>query len=462
MVTWRAAAVLGGASILGAIPVALGIDPWLVAGGVFAAVTMLVLIDLNLVARPKGIQVSHTGDKTVRLGQTATVELVLHNTTALTARLLVRDAWVPSAGSGQDTVHITVESGRAIALTNTLTPTRRGDRPAVHVTVRSFGPLGLAFRQATHRPEWTLRVLPRFDSRKHLPEKLAKLRVVEGAIAIRGRGQGTEFDTLREYVPGDDVRSIDWRATARRGDVMLRTWRPERSRRVVCVLDTGRTSAVRTLTSRADIAERSEATAWSAAPGEAPSESADVPRLDAAMDAALLLAAVAQEAGDQVDLIAADSRIRASVSGVHGRSLLPRLVNVLAPLHPALVETDFEVIASEILHRERKRCLVVIFTALEPGALGEGLLPVLPKLVARHQVLVAAVHDPALTELASTPVTDSDAIYDVAAGTRALLERQRIALALSRNGVTVLDCPADTFASQVTDAYLALKAAGRL
>jgi uncharacterized protein (DUF58 family) len=452
MVTWRTAALLGVATVLGAIPVALGVDPWLVALGAFGAVALLVLLDLNLLARPKGIRVSHTGDKTVRLGQTASVELILNNTTALTARLLVRDAWVPSAGSGPDTLHVTVEPGRALALTSTLTPTRRGDRPAVGVTVRSFGPMGLAFRQATHRAQWSLRVLPRFESRKHLPEKLAKLRVVEGAIAIRGRGQGSEFDTLREYVPGDDVRSIDWRATARRNDVMLRTWRPERSRRVVCVLDTGRTSAVRTLTSRADLAS----------PGEVPSWAADVPRLDAAMEAALLLAAVAQEAGDQVDLIAADSRVRASVSGVHGRSLLPRLVNVLAPLHPALVETDFEVIASEILHRERKRSLVVVFTALEPGALGEGLLPVLPKLVARHQVLVAAVHDPALTELASTPVTDTDAIYDVAAGTRALLERQRIVLALSRNGVSVLDCPADTFPSQVTDAYLALKAAGRL
>jgi uncharacterized protein (DUF58 family) len=200
-------------------------------------------------------------------------------------------------------------------------------------------------------------------------------------------------------------------------------------------LDTGRTSAVRI---------------------------DDEPRLDAAMDAALLLAAVAQEAGDQVDLIAADHKVRAVVSGVSGRNLLPRLVNALAPLHPDLVETDFEMIISEVLRRERKRSLVVVFTALEPGALGEGLLPILPKLVARHQVLVAAVHDPALQELASTPATDAAAIYSIAAGTRALAERQRIASALSRNGVDVLDCPSETFASQVTDAYLALKAAGRL
>jgi uncharacterized protein (DUF58 family) len=435
MVTSRAAALLAVGVAAGAVPVAMGVDPWSIVIVVVGIVVLLVLTDRALVTNPKAILLSRVGDTNVRLGETATVELVLNNTNDSGARLLVRDLWVPSAGAAEGAYELSIKPGQKLALTASLTPTRRGDRPALAVTMRSFGPMRLAHWQITRSVPWNLRVLPRFESRKHLPEKLAKLRIVEGAIAIRGRGQGTEFDTLREYVPGDDVRSIDWRATARRNDVMLRTWRPERSRRVVCVLDTGRTSAVRVR---------------------------DEPRLDTGMDAALLLAAVAQEAGDQVDLLAADSHVRAAVSGVHGRGLLPRLVNALAPLQPALVETDFELIASEVLRRERKRCLVVLFTALEPGALGEGLLPVLPKLVARHQVLVAAVHDPALTELASTPVDSADAVYSVAAGTRALLERQRITTALSRNGVSVLDCPADTFASQVTDEYLALKAAGRL
>jgi uncharacterized protein (DUF58 family) len=435
MVTVRVAWMLGIAAVIGAVPVAAGVDPWLVLAAIVVVVVLAISIDFSLSADPKQLRVTRAGDLTVRMGESAMVELLVHNGQDVRADLTVRDAWVPSAGADPTPYGVTLQPGQRAALATPLTPTRRGDRPSAGVTIRSFGPLRLAFRQARHHPKWTLRVLPRFESRKHLPEKLAKLRQVEGQTAIRGRGQGTEFDALREYVPGDDVRSIDWRATARRNDVMLRTWRPERSRRVVCVLDTGRTSAVRV---------------------------EDEPRLDAAMDAALLLAAVAQAAGDQVDLIAADSRVRAVVSGTHGRSLLPKLVNALAPLEPSLVETDFEVIISEILRRERKRSLVVVFTALEPGALGEGLLPVLPKLVARHQVLIAAVHDPALAALASTPVASADAIYSAAAGTRALMERQKISTALSKNGVTVLDCPAHIFASRVTDAYLALKAAGRL
>ena len=92
-----------------------------------------------------------------------------------------------------------------------------------------------------------MRVLPRFSSRKHLPSRLARLRELDGRTSVMIRGQGTEFDSLREYVRGDDVRSIDWRASARRADVVVRTWRPERDRRVMIVLDTGRTSAVRVL-----------------------------------------------------------------------------------------------------------------------------------------------------------------------------------------------------------------------
>ena len=268
--------------------------------------------------------------------------------------------------------------------------------------MRCFGPLGLAFRQITTTgPPWTLRVLPRFASRRHLPEKLARLRSVDGATAIRGRGQGTEFDSLREYVLGDDVRSIDWRASARRSDVMVRTWRPERDRRVVCVLDTGRTSAVRV---------------------------GDEPRLDAAIDAALLLAAVAQEAGDQVDLLAADTRCAPSVSGV-------------ARPQPAAPAGQRARAAAAGAGRDRLRAgrqrgaapgaqarLVVLFTALEPGALGEGLLPVLPRLVARHPVLVAAVHDPALRDLAGrSAATAPPPSTPPPPGPAALAERHRVA-----------------------------------
>ena len=106
--------------------------------------------------------------------------------------------------------------GESRRLVTPLRPTRRGDRLADRVTVRSFGPIGLAARQRSLSVPGRLRVLPEFASRRHLPSRLARLRELDGRTSVNVRGQGTEFDSLREYVVGDDVRSIDWRATARR------------------------------------------------------------------------------------------------------------------------------------------------------------------------------------------------------------------------------------------------------
>ena len=296
-----------------------------------------------------------------------------------------------------------------------LLPTRRGDRPAYRVTVRSVGPLGVAARQGSHAVPWRVRVLPPFTSRRHLPAKLERLRQLDGRSAAMIRGPGTEFDSLREYVVGDDVRSIDWRATARASDVMVRTWRPERDRRILLVLDTGRTSAARV---------------------------GDAPRLDAAMDAALLLAALASRAGDRVDLLAYDRRIRGRVEGEAASSLLPALVQAMAPLEPALVETDYAGMVATVLARSARRSLVVLLSALDPAPVEEGLLPVLAPLVRRHTVVLASVGDPRVGQLAAGR-GDAESVYGAAAAARAGLDRRRVAELLERRGVEVVDAPPD-------------------
>jgi uncharacterized protein (DUF58 family) len=405
---------------------------WVLA--VVALLVVAVAVDVALAGRVADLRMERTGGTSTRLGQAVEVALLVTNGGRRRVRGLQRDAWLPSAGAEPRTHRIDIPSGERRRLVSTLTPTRRGDRTAAHVTVRSLGPLGLAGRQRRHRVPWSVRVLPPFASRKFLPEKLAKLRELDGAVALNRRGQGTEFDSLREYVDGDDVRSIDWRATARRGGVVVRTWRPERDRRLVCVLDTGRTSAARV---------------------------GDTPRLDAALDACLLLAAVAARAGDRVDLLAADSVVRASVEGASRNEVLPTLVQAMAPLEPALVESDAQLMVAEVLRRERKRALVVLFTSLDAEPIEQGLLPVLGGLTARHTVVLAAVGDPRVAELAGRR-GDTEAVYDAAAAERALAERRRVMSRLRRRGVLLVDAPADTFASSVADEYLALKAAGRL
>lgn len=420
-------------ALLGVVPVALvphGATVWLV----LLALLVLVGVDAWFAPAPDSLGLTRSGDTAVRLGETAEVRLTLTNRGHRAVHGVLRDAWVPSAVASPRTQEFAVPAGERRVVVTALRPTRRGDRLPDRVTLRCPGPLGVAARQKSLQVPWAVRVQAPFTSRKFLPEKLDKLRQLDGMLLARTRGQGTEFDSLREYVDGDDVRSIDWRATARRADVVVRTWRPERDRRVLMVLDTGRTSAGRI---------------------------GDVPRLDASLDAALLLGALASRAGDRVDLLAVDRAVRASVEGVGRTELLARLTDATALIEPALVETDGRKLVSEVLRRSRRRSLVVLFTALDAAALQEGLLPRLGSLTSRHTVLLASVGDPKLDELARGR-GDASSVYGAAAAEQARTERTHLAAELRRRGVEVVDAPLAKFAPSVADAYLALKAAGRL
>jgi uncharacterized protein (DUF58 family) len=397
------------------------------------AIATGVLVDLALAGGVRPLQFARSGPTAVRQGEPVVVRLLVTNRGARRVHGRLRDAWPPSAGATPRDAAIDIPAGERRWIETTLQPTRRGDRKAARVTVRALGPLGLAARQGNHDVPWSLRVLPEFASRRYLPEKLSRLRELDGLVAVNVRGQGTEFDSLRDYVGGDDVRSIDWRATARRDGMVVRTWRPERDRRVVVVLDTGRTSAGRI---------------------------GATPRLDWSLDAALLLAALAARAGDRVDLIAFDRRLRVAVSAAR-HDPLPAMVHAIAGIEPELVETDVPGAISEVLRRARRRCLVVWFTALDPAPMTEGLLPALPALVRRHLLVVASVNDPQVNTLAEQR-GDAEAVYAAAAAEGARAERAQLAARLRHRGVEVVDAPPEQFAPAVADAYLSLKAAGRL
>lgn len=399
-----------------------------------ALVALACAADLVLAASPRQVSLERAVPASVRLGEPAVCTLTVTNTGSRRLRALVRDAWPPSAGATADRHRVDVPPGQRRRVRTALRPARRGDRPAHLVTVRAVGPLGLAARQRSAPAPATVRVLPPFHSRRHLPSRLARLRELDGRTATLVRGQGTEFDSLREYVVGDDVRDIDWRATARRRDVMVKTWRPERDRRVLLVLDTSRLSAARL---------------------------EDAPRLDAQLEAALLLAALASRAGDRVDLVAVDVRVRARVAGRQGARLMTALAEAMAPLQPSLVELDWRTVTQVVRDSLTHRALVVLLSALEPSAVASGLLPVAATLTANHTVVLASASDPEVERLRRGR-GDSEAVFDAAAAERAELERRAVAQRLRRRGVEVVEAPPADLAPALADTYLALKAAGRL
>jgi uncharacterized protein (DUF58 family) len=428
VLTGRAALI----ALLLLVPVAFLVRSWAALLAVNLVLVAAVVLDVALAGSPRTLALRRGGDTTTRLGEPATVTLAVRNDGTRRVRGVLRDAWAPTAGVRVTRHRIDLAPERVVVVRSELVPVRRGERRPDLVTVRSIGPLGVAGRQASLAAPWAVRVLPAFPSRKHLPSRLARLRELDGRAAAMVRGQGTEFDSLREYVEGDDVRSIDWRATARAADVMVRTWRPERDRRVLIVVDTGRTSAARV---------------------------GDGTRLDAALDATLLLTALAGRAGDRVEVLAFDRTVRAEVRGAAVTELLPLVSELLGPVEPRLVELDAHALVSAIDARVRQRALVVVLTALDPAALREGLEQYLPGLAARHLVVLASVRDEQLGELAQGR-GDARAVYDAASAEVALASRTRTTERLMRGGVEVVDSL--DLAPALADRYLALKSAGRL
>jgi uncharacterized protein (DUF58 family) len=420
--------------------VAFGTVPLIATGdplvGVYWVVGAIIVgnVDLAAAASPRALLLERDLPGRLRLGETAASTLFVTNTGRRGMHGQLRDGWPPSAGARPRRTRLVVPARERRAVTTTLTPFRRGERRAAEVTIRSFGPLRLWARQASIAVPGAVLVLPPFNSRKHLPSRLARLRELDGATSVMVRGQGTEFDSLRDYVRGDDVRSIDWRATARRSDLVVRTWRPERDRRVVIIVDSGRTSAARI---------------------------DNEPRIDTAFESALLLAALASSAGDRVDLVIFDRRVRARVQGAVGAELLSRMVTAMAPVEPELIELDWTAVPSLVRSVTAHRALVVLATSIDAPGASHGVLSVLPQLTRRHTVVVASVTDPTVLD-ATLHRSTRDEVYRAAAAERALLDQARVAAAVRQLGAEVVTAAPQQLPPALADAYIALKAAGRL
>jgi uncharacterized protein (DUF58 family) len=436
---------------LGVVPVVLlgaaGVSPWAVAAGWVALCAVLSGTDAALAASPAHLEVSRSLPARARRDHPVRTEVIVRNDGRRHLRGRLRDAWQPTAGAPDTRAVLDVPAGESRRLAVALHPRRRGELVSEFVVVRALGPLGLAGRQRALPSRGVLRVLPPFASRRHLPSRLARLRELDGSTSVQIRGRGTEFDSLREYVRGDDVRSIDWRATARAGTTMLRTWRPERDRHIVVVVDTGRTSATRV---------------------------GDGVRLDAAMEATLLLGALAARAGDHVHLVMMDRAVRARVSGVDGAALVPALVDAMATVEPQLIDTDWASVASLVRRLAVRPALVVLLTAQDAPAASRAFLAALPAWTERSRVLVGTATDlgadAAASEgdaataraAASGAARDADDAYLRAAVLNARRDADRVTAAITRAGAVAVSADAESLPPLVADHYLALKLRGLL
>ncbi len=317
------------------------------------------------------------------------------------------------------------------ALRASLVGRQRGVHLLPPMVARVAGPLGLATCDHTGGPSDRVTVLPDLPRARRLAAARRRGRSTdEGRIRNR-LGLGTEFETIRDYSPDDDIRQVNWLATERVGRPMSNQFRIDENRDLVCMVDCGRLMA---------------------------SPLGDATRLDVALDALAVLAVAADDAGDRVGTVA----FAASVV----RQLPPRrngaepVVRALFDLEPAEVESDYDRAFQAVVGR--KRALVALFTDLVDGAAARTLLAAVPVLSRHHALMVVSSTDTDLAAALGTPPSDEREALRAVVALDLLASRRRTVGLLHRMGVAVVEARPDTLGPACVSAYLRLKQSGRL
>ncbi|MBD2018970.1 DUF58 domain-containing protein, partial [Leptolyngbya sp. FACHB-36] len=257
-----------------------------------------------------------------------------------------------------------------------------------------------------------------------------------GAVRTAKRlGTGTEFAELREYGSGDDPRFIDWKATARRGQPLVRVLEPEQEQTLIILLDRGRlmTANVRGLA-----------------------------RFDWGLNATLSLALAGLHRGDRVGVGVFDRQIHTWIPPERGQRHLNHLIERLTPIQPELLEPDYLGAVTTLVNQQSRRALVVLITDLVDRTASAELLAAMGRLTPRYLPFCIALRDPQVDQQAQTQTHDVAATYARAVALDLLAQRQVAFAQLKQKGVLVLDAPANQVSEQLVDRYLQLKARNQL
>lgn len=402
---------------------------WL-AGLYILLVLALFYVDWRLAGSPQRFGLSRRHDMKLSLGANNPVAVSLYNPGPRPVSVWVRDE-PPDAF----TIDTRVLSGevppqQVWLQTYHLRPLRRGDYRFGDLNLRWLAPLGLLVRQARIPAAGPVKVYPNLLDIRRYDLLLKHNRLQEmGLRHTRMWGEGADFERLREYLPDDDFRRIDWKATARRNSPITVEYQTERSQAVFAVVDTGRMMQ---------------------------SPVAQIAKLDYVVNAVLLLAYVATGKGDKVGLMTFADRVTTYLSPKQGRGQFNRMLELLYAVEAQPVEPDYAAL-SYLALKQRKRSLVVIFTDLS-GEIGVSALLTQVGVLAKHSLpVVVTISDPDVIAAARQTPADSLSAYQRAAAGQVLDERQLTLGSLNRQGILTLDVPANQLSTSVINRYLELK-----
>jgi uncharacterized protein (DUF58 family) len=401
-----------------------------------AAVVGLVLFDLALSPRLRGIQVDRVLPPFLSLAADNAVGWDVRNTSRAPVRFSLKDDVPDSISRAKESVAGLLRARSHAELRYDVRPKSRGLHEFGDIWLRCETLLGLLVRQRRIPARTAVKVYPNVVNLARYELALRRHRTAElGLRGIRERGQGQQFESLRDYVVGDDWGDIAWKASARRGRLIIRDYEAERNQSVLLVLDCGRLMTT---------------------------EFEGVARLDYAINAALLLTYVAMKQGDSIGLLAFDEQIQSYVPPVRGKGALARLNEAMYQLEPTLTEPNYDRACRFLALRYRKRSLIVIFTDVIDPSASAMLLAHAARFARQHLPLCVVFRDLETEALARARPEDS---VDCFTKTVALqsLDRRAAALAqMRRHGVDVLECTPKELTPSLISRYLSLKQSRRL
>jgi uncharacterized protein (DUF58 family) len=407
------------------------LQPWLIATGVAGSVAGFDLLLLLLLPRPKtqrklpgSAALNVRLDVHVRLSNPGAAplrcEVFDHHPREGVIEGLPRPLSIPARGWSQ--------------MTYRLRPTARGNLQFGPVEVRLSSPLWLWQRRLRLGEPSVLRVYPNFAALSGYALLATDHRLAAvGILQRRRRGEGMDFDQLREYREGDSQRKIDWKASQRMGKLISREYQDERDQQILFLVDCGRRMRAK---------------------------DDDCSHFDHALDATLLLAYVGLRQGDAVGLLTMSGEER-FLAPHKSREMVHRILNTVYDLQPSLLTSDYYQAAVSLSKRLRKRALIVIISNLRDED-DDTLLPALRLLQKRHLVLFASLREKALDEAVDIPVQDYDTALTHAAAIDYRLQRDAAFRRLQHGNVVCLDVPPQKLPVALVNQYLEVKRSGRL
>ena len=402
-----------------------------VAWGYVVFILALMFIDWRLAGDTKQFEITREHDNKLSLGAENPVRIGLRNRSWRQVNFTVRDEAPEEFKIETRTVHGQVGPRGTWEHIYHVRPLRRGDYQFGDLTVRWLSPLGLILRQAKVEAKEPVKVYPNLLDVRRYDLLLRRNRLQEmGLRTTRQFGEGTEFERLREYLPDDEYRRINWKATARRNFPVTTEYQTERSQQVIAVLDVGRMMQ---------------------------SPVADIAKLDYVVNAVLLLTYVATGKGDRVGLMSFADDVQHYLSPRQGRGQFYRALELLYAVEAQPVEPDYRKALAYLAIKQRRRALIIVFTDLTGGVSLNALVAQMSMLARSSLPLLVTISDPDVVHASQMKPNDSLGVYQRAAASQLLDERRVVLDSLRQRGVLTLDVPANQLSMSVINRYLELK-----